>query len=45
MHCVKLLGLHLMARGSDPQVAGFRVRVAVLTGFTALGTPGRDVVG
>ena len=39
MHCVKLLGQRLSARDFDRQVAEFQVRVAVLNGFTALGTP------
>ncbi|MFE3839320.1 hypothetical protein ABNX41_19960, partial [Rhodobacteraceae bacterium PA1-206B] len=39
MHCVKLLGQCLAARDFDRQVAEFQVRVAVLNGFTALGTP------
>ena len=39
MHCVKLLGQRLAARDFDRQVAEFQVRVAVLNGFTALGTP------
>ena len=39
MHCVKLLGRRLSARNFDRQVAEVQVRVAVLNGFTALGTP------
>lgn len=39
MHCVKLLGQRLSARDFDRQVAKFQVRVAILNGFTALGTP------
>ena len=39
MPCVKLLGQRLSARDFDRQVAEFQVRVAVLNGFTALGTP------
>ena len=42
MHCVKLLGQRLKARDFDRQVAEFQVRVAVLNGFTALGTPITD---
>ena len=42
MHCVKLLGQRLHARDFDRQVAEFQVRVAVLNGFTALGTPITD---
>jgi hypothetical protein len=45
MHCVKLLGLRLMARDFDRQVAEFQVRVAVLNRFTALGIPVTDAVG
>ena len=45
MHCVKLLGQHPKARDFDRQVAEFQVRVAVLNGFTALGTPITEVVG
>ena len=39
MHCVKLLGQRLMARDFDRQVAEVQVRIAVLNGYTALGTP------
>jgi len=42
IHCVKLLGQRLSAREVDRQVAEFQVRVAVLNGFTALGTPITD---
>lgn len=45
MHCVKLLGQHLMARDFDRQVAEFQVRVAVMNGYTALGIPVTRVVG
>ena len=45
MHCVKLLGQRLSARDFDRQVAEFQVRVAVLNGFTALGTPVTEVAG
>jgi hypothetical protein len=45
MHCVKLLGQRLMARDFDRQVAEFQVRVAVLNGFTALGTPVTKLAG
>ena len=38
-HYVKLLGQHLSAQDFDRQVAKFQVRVAVLNGFTLLGTP------
>lgn len=45
MHCVKLLGQRLAARDFDRQVAEFQVRVAILNGFTALGTPITEVAG
>lgn len=45
MHCVKLLGQRLSARDFERQVAEFQVRVAVLNGFTALGTPITEVAG
>jgi hypothetical protein len=45
MHCGKLLRQRLMARDFDRQVAEFQVRVAVLNGFTALGTPVTTVAG
>ena len=45
MHCVKLLGQRLTARDFDRQVAELQVRVAVLNGFTALGTPITEVAG
>ena len=45
MHCVKLLGQRLSARDFDRQVAEFQVRVAVLNGFTALGTPITEAKG
>jgi hypothetical protein len=45
MHCLKLLGLRLMARDFDRQVAEFQVRVAVLNSFTALGIPVTETVG
>jgi hypothetical protein len=45
MHCMKRLGLRLMARGFDRQVAEFQVRVAALNGFTALGIPVAKVKG
>ena len=45
MHCVKLLGQRIMARDFDRQVAEFQVRVAVLNGFTALGTPVTEAKG
>jgi hypothetical protein len=45
MHCVKLLGQRLSAQDFDRQVAEVQVRVAVLNGFTALGTPATEVTG
>lgn len=45
MRCVKLLGQRLSARDFDRQVAEFQVRVAVLNGCTALGTPVTAVAG
>jgi Transposase DDE domain len=44
MHCVKLLGQRLMARDFDRQVAEIHVRVAVLNGYTTLGTPVTEAV-
>jgi hypothetical protein len=45
MHCVKLLAQRLAARDFDRQVAEVQIRVALLNGFTALGTPITEVVG
>ena len=45
MHCVKLLGQRLAARDFDRQLVEFQVRVAVLNGFTALGTLVTEVMG
>ncbi len=45
MHCLKLMGQRLFTRNFDRQVAEFQVRVAVLNGFTALGTPVTEVAG
>ena len=42
---MKLLGLRLMARDFDCQVAELLVRVAVLNGFTALGIPVTEAMG
>jgi hypothetical protein len=39
MNCVKLLGLRLMVRGFDRQMAEFQIRVVVLNSLTALGIP------
>ena len=44
MLCLKLLGQRLMARDFDRQVAELHVRVAVLNGYTALGTPVTEAV-
>ena len=41
----KLPGQCLSARDFDRQVAEFQIRVAVLNGFTALGTPITETVG
>ena len=45
MHCMKLLGQRLMARDFDRQVAELQVRIAVLNGYTALGTPVTEAAG
>ena len=45
MHWVKLPGKRLSARDFDRQVAEFKLRVAVLNGFTAPGTPVTKLVG
>lgn len=45
MHCVKLLGQRLTARNFRLSVREFHVSVAVLDGFTALGSPVTEVVG
>jgi hypothetical protein len=45
MHCVKLLGQRLMARDFDRQVAEVQVRVAILNGYAALGSPDTKSVG
>jgi hypothetical protein len=45
MHCMKLLGLRLMARDLDRQVAEVRIRIAVMNGHTALGIPVAEIVG
>jgi hypothetical protein len=44
-HCVKLLGQRLMARDFYRQVAELQVRIAVLNGYTALGTLVTEAVG
>lgn len=45
MHCIKLLGLSLMARDFDRQVAELQVRIAVLNSYTALGIPVTEPAG
>ena len=45
MHCMKLLGLRLMARDFDRQVAEVQVRIAIMNGYTALGIPVTKTVG
>lgn len=45
MHCVKLPGQRLCAWDFDRQVAESQVRVAILNGFIALGTPIIEPVG
>jgi hypothetical protein len=45
MHCVKQLGQRLCERHFDRQVAEPQVRVAVLSGFTALGIPVTEAAG
>lgn len=45
MHCVKLMGQSLMARGFDRQVAEIQFRIAVLNRYTALGVPVTEAVG
>jgi len=44
LHCGKLPGQRLMARDFGRQVAEFRIRVALLNGFAALGIPVATVV-
>jgi hypothetical protein len=39
MHCMKLLGLSLMARGFERQVAEIQILIAVLNRYTVLGIP------
>lgn len=45
MHCMKLLGQSLIARGFDRQVAEIQVRIAVLNRYTDLGIPVTEPVG
>jgi hypothetical protein len=42
MHCVELLGQLLCVSDFDRQITKFHVRVAILNGITALGTPITD---
>lgn len=44
MHRVKLLGQRLMAQDFDRQFAELHVRVAVMNGCTALGTPVTEAI-
>ena len=44
MYCVKLLGQRLMARDFDRQVAEGQIRIAVINGYTGLGTPITEAV-
>jgi hypothetical protein len=44
MHRAKLLGQSLSTRHFDRQVAEFRLRVAILNGFTAPGIPVTETV-
>ena len=39
MRCLKLLGERLMARTPDRQTAELQIRAAILSRFTARGTP------
>jgi len=45
MHYVKLLGQRLAGRDFDRQVAEFQIRVAILSGFSALGIPRTVALG
>lgn len=45
MHCMKLLGQRLMARGFERQVAVVQIRIAVMNGYTAPGIPVTESVG
>lgn len=45
MHCVKLMGQRLMARGFDREVAEIKVRIPVLNRYTVLGIPVTEAVG
>ena len=45
MHCLKLMGQRLVARGFDRQVAEVQIRAAILNCFTALGIPRTVPVG
>ncbi len=45
MHCIKLLGQSLMAKGFERQAAEIRVRIAMLNRYTALSMPVTVSVG
>lgn len=45
MHCMKLPGQRLMARGFDRQVAEIQIRIGVMNGYTALEIPATDALG
>ena len=45
MHCVKLLGQRLSARGFDRQVAEIQICATILNGFKAFGVPETVIVG
>ncbi len=45
MHCIKLLGQSLMARGFDRQVPKSQIRIAALNRDTALSIPGTEAPG
>ena len=45
MHCVKLLGQHPMERDVNRQVAEVQDRIAVMNGYTTLGTLVTEAVG
>lgn len=45
MHCIKLMGQSLMARGLERQVAEILIRIAGLNRYTAVGIPVTEGVG
>lgn len=45
MHCMKLLGLSLMARDFDRQVGEVQVSISVRNGYTAFGILVTQAVG